>query len=81
MASAVYIFEQHGLKINGIEVDLTKRALNHAHWVTTRDIRKDEEFDDSYGDDKTLDPESTDPDGGIFINVEVFSAMLNIISR
>ena len=31
--------KQHGLQINGIEVDLAKRVLNHTRWDTTRDKR------------------------------------------
>ena len=42
----VYL-KQHSLKINGIEVDLTKRVLSHARGVSTRDIREDEEFNNS----------------------------------
>ena len=46
-------------------LDLTKLVLIHARGVTTRDIREYEEVYDSRGDDTTLDPESTAPDGGI----------------
>ena len=61
---SVYL-KQHGLKIYGIGVDLTKRVLSHARGATTRDIREDEEFDNSCEDDITFDPESTDSAGGI----------------
>ena len=54
--------KQHGLKINGIEVDLPKRVLSHARGDTTRDIREDKEYNKSYEHDTILEPESSDSD-------------------
>ena len=57
--------KQHGLQMNGIEVDLAKRVLSHTRGDTTREKREDEEFNNSCEDDTTLNPESTGSDGGI----------------
>ena len=55
--------EQHGLKISGSKVDLTKRVLSHASGNAARNILEEEEFNNSCEGDTTSESESNDLDG------------------
>ena len=45
--------KQHGLKISGSKVDLTKRVISHASGNAARDVLKEEKFNNSCGDNTT----------------------------
>ena len=64
--ATVNVFEKknHGVKMNGIDVELTERFLSHPRGNTSRDICEVKEVNNSC-EDRILKPESNDSDGGI----------------
>lgn len=71
--------KQHCIKINGIEVNLIKRGLGHAHGVTTRDTSKEKEYNNSCEDETILEPEVSDFDGAIKY-VEEHRTLLSLLT-